>query len=81
MVREVSLQDPLKPRTEDGHRFVSPLVELLADRGQRRSHTLQGCQADHLKLPFPRSAATVRESQKVECFRPALPRLRRRSAA
>ena len=29
MVLEVAIQDPLKPRTHDGHGFVPPLVELL----------------------------------------------------
>src|SRR6266700_2807634 len=42
MVRKVSIQDPLKPRTHDWHGFVPPLVELLSDRTQRRSHTLLG---------------------------------------
>jgi hypothetical protein len=73
MIREISLQDPLEPPANDRHGFVPPLVELLANRGQRRSHPLQGCQSDHLIFPFSRDSATVREPQKIERFRPALP--------
>jgi hypothetical protein len=29
MVREVAIQDPLKPRANDRHRFVSAVVELV----------------------------------------------------
>jgi hypothetical protein len=52
MVRKVAIQDPLKPRTDDRHGFVPPLVELVTDRGQRRSHTLLGRQTHDLELPL-----------------------------
>jgi hypothetical protein len=52
MVRKVAIQDPLQPRTHDRHRFVPPLVELVADRGQRCSHTLLGRQSHDLELPL-----------------------------
>src|ERR1051326_6538901 len=60
---------------------MPPLVELVADRGQRRSHTLLGRQSHDLELPLLVRPTTVSESQEVERLRPALPRLRRRSAA
>ena len=52
MVREVTIQDPLKPLAYDGHGFVPSLEELVADRGQRRSHTLLGRQPHDLELSF-----------------------------
>ena len=73
MIREVSLQDSLEPQANDGHRFVPPLVKLLANHGQRCSHSLQGCQSDYLKFPFSRGPTTMREPQKIERFGPALP--------
>jgi hypothetical protein len=75
MVREVTIQDPLQPPTHDRHRFVPPLVELVADRGQRCSHTLLGRQSHDLELPLLVRPTTVREAQKVERFRSALPPL------
>ena len=30
MVRKVAIQDPLKPLANEGHRFMPPLVELIA---------------------------------------------------
>jgi hypothetical protein len=50
MVREVAIQDPLKPLAHDGHRFVPPLVELVSDRSQRRSHQRLGRQPHDLEL-------------------------------
>ena len=50
MVREVAIQDPLKPLAHDGHGFVPSLVELVPDRGQRRSHTLLGRQPHAMEL-------------------------------
>jgi hypothetical protein len=50
VVREVAIQDPLKPLAYDGHGFVPPLIELFPDRGQRRSHTLLGRQRHDLEL-------------------------------
>ena len=50
VVREVTIQDPLKPLAHDGHWFVPSLVELVPDRGQRRSHTLLGRQPHDLEL-------------------------------
>jgi hypothetical protein len=73
MVRKVAIQDPLKPRANDRHGFVPPLVELVTDRGQRRSHTLLGRQTHDLELPLLVGSTTVREPQEVERFRPALP--------
>src|ERR1044072_5895602 len=81
MVRELAIQDPLKPRTKHRYRFVPSLVELVTDRGQRCSHTLLGRQSHDLELPLLVRPTTVSESQEVERLRPALPRLRRRSAA
>src|SRR5580658_6001926 len=52
MVREVSIQDPLKPTANDGHGFVPSLKELLPDRGHRRSHTLLRRQPHDLELAF-----------------------------
>ena len=52
MVREVSIQDPLKPLAHDGHGFVPSLVELVADHGQCSSHTLLGRQPHDLELSF-----------------------------
>jgi hypothetical protein len=52
MVREVAIQDPLKPLAHDGHGFVPSLVELVSDRGQRRSHPLLGRQPHDLELSF-----------------------------
>ena len=36
MVREVAIQDPLKPRTHDRHRFVPALVELITVAAKRQ---------------------------------------------
>src|SRR5436309_11924603 len=73
MVRKVAIQDPLKPPTNDRHRFMPPLVELVANRGQRRSHTLLGRQSHDLELPLLVRPTTVSESQEVKRLRPALP--------
>ena len=73
MVREVSIQDPLKPRANDRHWFVSALVELVPDRGHRRSHSLLSRQSHDLELSLLVSPATMREPQEVERLRPALP--------
>lgn len=78
MVREVAIQDPLKPRTHPQHRFVPPLVELDADRGQRRSHALVGRQWHDLELPVLVGPTTVTESREVERSGLPSPRLRRR---
>ena len=50
MVREVAIQDPLKPRTNERHGFMPALVELVTDSGQRRSHALLGRQSHDLEL-------------------------------
>ena len=52
VVREVTIQDPLKPTANDGHGFVPSLKELLPDRGHRCSHALLGCQPHNLELSF-----------------------------
>ena len=75
MVRKIAIQDPLKPRTNNRHRFMPPLVELVADRGQRRSHTLLGRQSHDLELSFSVRPATMREPQEVDRLRSALPPL------
>src|ERR1043166_5827422 len=54
---------------------MPPLVELVADRGQRRSHTLLGRQSHDLELPLLVGPTKMSESQEVERFRPALPPL------
>jgi hypothetical protein len=63
MVRKVAIQDPLKPHANDRHRFMPPLVELVTDRGQRRSHALLGRQSHDLELPLLVGPTTVGESQ------------------
>ena len=73
MVLEVAIQDPLKPRTNNRYRFVPPLVELLADRGQSCTHTLLGRQPHDLELSFSVRPATMREPKEVERLRSALP--------
>ena len=66
MVLEVAIQDPLKPRTNNRYRFVPPLVELLADRGQSCTHTLLGRQPHDLELSFSVRPATMRMSRPGE---------------
>ncbi len=73
MVRKVSIQDPLKPRTHDWHGFVPPLVELLPDRTQRRSHTLLGRHSHDLELSLLVRPTTVSEPEEVERLRSSLP--------
>jgi hypothetical protein len=73
MVRKVAIQDPLKPRANHRHGFVPPLVKLVPDRGQRRSHALLGRQSYDLELPCSVRSTTVRKAQEVERFRSALP--------
>ena len=75
MVRKVAIQDPLEPRTNQRHRFMPPSIELVTDRGQRRSHTLLGRQSHDLELPLLVGPATVSESQEVERLRSPLPPL------
>ncbi len=75
MVRKAAIQDPLKPRANDRYRFMPPLTELVADRGQRRPHTLLSRQSHDLELPLLVGPTTVSESQEVERFRPPLPPL------
>src|SRR5437764_9897857 len=72
MVREVAIQDPLKPPADDGHGFVPSLVELVPDRGQRCSHTLLGRQPHDLELSLSVSSTTMREPQEVERLRSIL---------
>jgi len=72
MVRKVAIQDPLKPPANDRHRFMSPLVELVTDRGQRRSHTLLGRQSHDLELSLLVGPTTVSKAQEVERLRPPL---------
>ncbi len=73
MVREVAIQDPSKPRTNQRHGFVSPLVELGPDRGQRRLHALFGRQPHDLELSLSVRSTTVGKAQEVERLRSSLP--------
>jgi hypothetical protein len=75
MVREVAIQDPLKPPANDGHGFVPSLKELLTDRGHRCPHTLLGRQSHDLELSLLVRSTTMREPQEVERLRSALPPL------
>jgi hypothetical protein len=52
MVRKVAMQHPVKPRANNRHGLVPPLLELVADGGQRCSHALLGRQTHDLELPF-----------------------------
>jgi hypothetical protein len=73
MVHEVTFQDPLKPRIDDWHGFVPSLVELAANRGQRCSHTLLDRESHDLELALLVCPATMREPERVERLRSALP--------
>ncbi len=75
MVLEVAIQDPLKPCTNHRHGFMPSLVELVPDRGQRRSHTLLGRQPDDLELSLSVRSTAMREPEKVERLRSPLPPL------
>src|SRR4051812_20783016 len=73
MVCEIAIQDPLKPRANDRHRFVPALIELVPDHGHRGSHALLSRQSHDLELPLLVNPATIREPQEIERLRSALP--------
>ena len=73
MVREVAIQDPLKPSTNNRHGFVPSLVELDANRRHRCSHPLLGRQPHDLELSLSVRSTTMRKAQEVERLRSALP--------
>jgi hypothetical protein len=43
---------------------MTPALQLITDRQQRRTHTLFGSQSQHLKVATPADTTTVGEAQK-----------------
>ena len=84
MVREVAIQDPLKPLADDGHGFVPTLVELVRIAVSVARIRFLAVNRTTWNLPCRSVPQQWRESQKVERLRPALPPLappfRRKSA-
>src|SRR5215470_7698159 len=73
VVREVSAQDSLQPGTDHRHRFVPPPIQDVANRRERSPHPFLHGDALDQELPLQVRSTTMREAEKVERLRSALP--------
>jgi hypothetical protein len=71
MIVEVAAHDPLQPCADLTYGLVSFPFQLLPDVRERRSQSLLYRQSQYLEVPSSSLRAAMRESEKVEGFRPS----------